>query len=94
MKTRPHQVSQRGQGITEYIVIVALIAVAGIAAFQFFGKAIRAQTAGIALEVAGKSSKSAVTVAQNAADQAVAEGNATKGLDNYHNDRARGAGTD
>jgi hypothetical protein len=36
----------QGQGMTEYIVIVALIAV-----YQFFDQTIRSQTAGIAQEV-------------------------------------------
>jgi Flp pilus assembly pilin Flp len=31
---------QRGQGMTEYIIIVALIAVAAIAVYQFFGQTI------------------------------------------------------
>jgi Flp pilus assembly pilin Flp len=44
----------RGQGMTEYIVIVALIAVAAIAIYQLFGATIRNQTAGMAMEVAGK----------------------------------------
>ena len=29
--------TQRGQGMTEYIIIVALIAVAAIITYQFFG---------------------------------------------------------
>jgi len=40
--------------MTEYIIIVALIAVAAIAVYQFFGQTIRSQTAGIAKEVAGQ----------------------------------------
>lgn len=79
---------QRGQGITEYIVIVALIAVAAIAAFQFFGRTIRNQTAGIALEVSGKSATPAITDAQANADKAAAEGTKNKGLNNYTNDNS------
>jgi len=41
---------QRGQGMTEYIIIVALIGVAAIAVYQYFGQTIRAQTSGIANE--------------------------------------------
>ena len=44
---------QRGQGMTEYIVIVALVAVAAIATYQFFGQTVRNQTASIAQEIAG-----------------------------------------
>ncbi|MBC7513376.1 MAG: hypothetical protein H7234_02935, partial [Herminiimonas sp.] len=35
---------QRGQGMTEYIVIVALIAVAAIGVYQLFGQVVRSQT--------------------------------------------------
>lgn len=80
---------QRGQGITEYIVIVALIAVAAIAAFQFFGQTIRSQTAGIAQEVSGKSASDAISNAQSSADNAVTEGTTKKGLSNYQNDNSR-----
>ncbi|THF64563.1 pilus assembly protein [Pseudothauera nasutitermitis] len=83
---------QAGQGMTEYIVIVALIAVAAIAVYQFFGQTIRSQTAGIALEVSGQSASSAISEAQSAASNAQAEGTATKGLDNYTNDNSRGGG--
>jgi Flp pilus assembly pilin Flp len=44
---------QVGQGMTEYIIIVALIAVAAIAVYQLFGSVVRNQTAAIAQEVAG-----------------------------------------
>ena len=61
---------QLGQGMTEYIVIVALISVAAIAVYQLFGATIRNQTAGIALEVAGKNGTKAIEQAGSAADSA------------------------
>jgi type IV pilus assembly protein PilA len=81
--------TQRGQGMTEYIIIVALIAVAAIAVYQFFGQAVRNQMAGISAEVAGQDGKAAITAAQAAAKGAADEGKAKKGLDNYTNDAAR-----
>jgi Flp pilus assembly pilin Flp len=89
MKRLKHR-RERGQGMTEYIIIVALIAVAGIAAFQFFGQTIRSQTAGIAHEVAGQNPDTAVTAAQTAAGNAETEGTTKKGLSNYKNDNSRG----
>ena len=83
------QKKQLGQGMTEYIIIVALIAVAAIAVYQFFGQTIRSQTSGIAREVSGQSASDAITNAQTAADAAVAEGTKKKGLDDYKNDNAR-----
>jgi Flp pilus assembly pilin Flp len=74
---------QYGQGMTEYIIIVALIAVAAIAAFQFFGQTIRNQAAGIANEVAGKSASTSITNAQTSAKNVDAEGAKKKGLDSY-----------
>lgn len=75
--------------MTEYIVIVALVAVAAIAVYQFFGQTIRAQTSGIAQEVAGKTAQPAVDQAGASADAAVAEGNKKKGLSAYKNDESR-----
>lgn len=82
-------ISQSGQGMTEYIVIVALIAVAAIAVYQFFGETVRSQTAGIALEVSGKSASAAISSAQSSADNAEAEGTTKKGLNAYTNDNSR-----
>ena len=75
--------------MTEYIIIVALIAVAAIAVYQFFGQTIRNQTAGIAQEVAGQSAAGAINQAKTAADSAVSEGNKKKGLGAYTNDESR-----
>ena len=80
---------QCGQGMTEYIVIVALIAVAAIAVYQFFGQTVRSQTAGIAQEISGQSAATAVTNAQATADSAVTEGTTKKGLSAYKNDNSR-----
>lgn len=80
---------QFGQGMTEYIVIVALIAVAAIAVYQFFGQTIRSQTAGIAKEVAGQSASTAISAAQTSAGHAATEGTTKKGLDKYTNDNSR-----
>ena len=43
-----------GQGMTEYIVIVALVGVAAIGVYSFLGQSVRGATAGIALELAGE----------------------------------------
>jgi type IV pilus assembly protein PilA len=65
--------SQRGQGMTEYIIIVALVAVAAIAVYQFFGQVLRAQTAAIAKELAGEDRTQATRTARSAAQAAKAE---------------------
>jgi len=69
--------TQSGQGMTEYIIIVALVAVAAIAVYQLFGQVIRSQTAAMAKELAGEDgseqSRMAQTAAQAAAAQAAAK---------------------
>ncbi len=65
--------SQRGQGMTEYIIIVALVAVAAIAVYQFFGQVLRAQTAAIAKELAGEDGTQETRTARSAAQAAKAE---------------------
>ena len=73
---------QRGQGMTEYIIIVALVAVAAIAVYQSFGRVIRAQTAAIANELAGESSSTARSNAGTAAKEASTQIK-NKSLKNY-----------
>jgi type IV pilus assembly protein PilA len=76
---------QHGQGMTEYITIVALIAVAAIAVYQLFGATIRNQTAAIAMEVAGKKGTDAIAQAGNAAQAAAdaAKDNTKNSLSTY-----------
>lgn len=48
--------SKRGQGMVEYIIIVAIIALAAIAIFGVFGDTIRAKMGGAVTELGGDSS--------------------------------------
>jgi len=61
----------RGQGMTEYIVIVALIGVAAIGAYSFLGQSIRGATAGLALEIAGEDASGGIDEAKRASDEAL-----------------------
>jgi hypothetical protein len=74
---------QSGQGMTEYIIVVALIAVAAIGVYTLFGQTIRNQTAGLALEVSGQTASTAIGNAQTNATTASTNANVRKGLDNY-----------
>ena len=76
--------SQRGQGMTEYIVIVALIAVAAIGIYTLFGQTLRNQTAGLAMELSGQDAANAITSAQGNATTAQTNANVRKGLDNFN----------
>ena len=45
--------NRKGQGMTEYIIIVAIIALAAIAVFGLFGDRIRAMLGGAVVELGG-----------------------------------------
>lgn len=76
--------AQVGQGMTEYIIIVALIAVAAIGIYTLFGQTIRNQTAGLALEMSGQDAATAIGNAQTNANTAQTNANVRKGLDNFN----------
>lgn len=81
---------QRGQGMTEYIIIVALIAVAAIGAFSYFGDTARNQVAAMASELGGTSGESAVNRATDAGQAAVELVDQDINLSNYHETATKG----
>lgn len=74
---------QQGQGMTEYLIVVALIAISAIAVFSFFGQTMRHQVAGIAAELAGKDSGQNVSNAQGTASSATSLGTKPKTMGDY-----------
>lgn len=64
---------QRGQAMVEYLIVVALVAVAAIAVYQLFGQVIRSQTAAMAKELAGEDGSEQSRAAQTAAESAAAQ---------------------
>lgn len=83
MATRTSHADQHGQGMTEYIIIVAMIAIAAIAVYQYFGQTVRYQTTAIASELAGGSGSDAKDAAQTAADSAKGVSDTKQTLDSY-----------
>ena len=77
---------QLGQGMMEYVIIVALIAVAAIGGYSMFGKTIRNQTAGLSKEVAGQNSSEQISNAGESATAASDRGNTAKGMGEYNKD--------
>ena len=75
---------QFGQGMMEYIIIVALIAIAAIGVYSMFGKTVRNQSAGLARELSGNKADTQITNAKTAADEASTRGDTTKGLADYN----------
>lgn len=80
MKMHVHQ----GQGMTEYIIIVALIAVSAIGVYSFFGQTIRNQVAGLASEMSGVNSNAQIAAAQASALQATTVASRDYNLGNYN----------
>lgn len=76
---------QRGQGMTEYVIIVALIAIASITVVSFFGGTVRNQVAGMATELSGKKATSQISAAQGAADAASGDAQIEKNMAAYEN---------
>ena len=66
---------QRGQGMTEYIIIVALIAIAAIGVFSMFGKTVRNQAAGLAKELSGNKADTQISNAASSANAAAGRAN-------------------
>lgn len=71
---------QRGQGMTEYIIIVALIAIAAIGSFKYFGQTARSQAAAAAQELAGEDGKAMTTAAKTASTAAQTQAKDDKGM--------------
>ncbi len=72
---------ESGQGMTEYIIMVALIAVAAIGIYGLFGQTLRTQVGDLTAGLAGEDGNTdASTLVQEARDDA----GATKGLGDYN----------
>lgn len=56
-----NSIKQIGQGMTEYIIIVALIAIAGIGAFTFFSDGMKDQIGNVTAELTGGTADAATT---------------------------------
>jgi type IV pilus assembly protein PilA len=74
---------QRGQGMTEYIIIVALIAVAAIGIYQAFGDVVRAQTSIAVSALGGYQSGGAEGVVTAAQERSNTEGSRAKTLRDF-----------
>ena len=64
---------QLGQGMTEYIIIVAVIAIASIAVYSYFGDTLRNQTAAAAIALSGHDATDKSKDAKTAADAGAAK---------------------
>lgn len=89
MTMQRNQGRQRGQGMTEYIIIVAMVALAAIAVYQYFGQTVRNQTAAMSQELAGEDGSAARTAAATAAGNAATAADTKNTLEDYVNQKAK-----
>ena len=80
MKNVIQKARQRGQGMVEYIIIVAVVALGSIAVYAAFGDVLRAQV-GNATDVLGGTTKSHATDITDATTKAT--NNAKKDMSSY-----------
>lgn len=83
---------QRGQGMSEYIIITALIAVAGIGLFAAFGDTLQNQIAGMSQEMAGQSGATDIQQAATTATTARTRAAQAESLSNYNQQTGAGGG--
>lgn len=77
------KIYSRGQGMTEYLVIVGLIGVSAIGVFSFFGQTIQTQVSGMAAEISGTGGTAQITAAQTAAKAAATQAAVKKNMGTY-----------
>nr|PZN67698.1 MAG: hypothetical protein DIU62_05985 [Pseudomonadota bacterium] len=74
---------QAGQGMTEYIIIVALVAIAAIGVYTAFGHTVRGQMAVTAQALGGNDTEEARQQTDDAGDEALDEAERAVSLNNY-----------
>ena len=82
LKNRKKQV---GQGMTEYIIIIALVALSAILVFSLFGQTIRDQVGQMSSQVAGNVTATGQAQAVTDAGTANADAKISSGLNSYYN---------
>ena len=74
---------QLGQGMSEYIIITALVAVAGIGLFAAFGDTLSNQMAAMSQEMAGSTGDSDIANARARANEVRSRAEQNETLGNY-----------
>mgnify|MGYP003542806718 FL=1 len=77
------KIQQRGQGMTEYIIVVALVAIAAIGVYTAFGKTVRGQMAVTAQALAGNAADQARTESNSGGQDATTQAQRSVQLDNF-----------
>jgi pilus assembly protein Flp/PilA len=92
MRKQSFRIRQRGQGMTEYIIITALIAIAAIGAVTYFGHVVRSQVGAMAHELSGHNADADISGAMKAGEAAAKQGTVEKTLNSYNNQITNSSG--
>ena len=77
--------------MSEYIIITALVAVAGIGLFAAFGDTLQSQMASMSMEMSGQSGSTDIQAAQTSAGTAQSRAGQADSLSNYNQQTNAGA---
>lgn len=83
---------QQGLSSVEYVLVLALVAIAAIGTFSFLGKTLRNQVAGISSELSGQDAQGNIANAKSAAGSAKTVANKDYNLGNYNEGANKAAG--
>ncbi|MGD9168668.1 MAG: pilus assembly protein [Candidatus Thiodiazotropha sp.] len=87
-KTNKSTKKHFGQGMTEYIIIVAVIAVAAIGVFGYFGQVVKTQIAGVGQELGGVDAEDTRTAAGALSNAAATQAAQENTMTNYHDNNS------
>ncbi|MCO7223846.1 pilus assembly protein [Pleionea sp. CnH1-48] len=90
MRTLKLKKRSLGQGMTEYIIIVALIAIAAIGVFTLFGDVVKNQVGAMAAELGGNESANGNNRAAQAGRSAMTLAEEEVNLSNYSKTATKG----
>ncbi|MEL5848034.1 MAG: pilus assembly protein [Candidatus Igneacidithiobacillus chanchocoensis] len=84
LREKPNKFFQNGQGMTEYLIVLALIAISSIVVFSRFGQTMRNQVGGLAHELVGTdATKYGIKYAKQKAQYADDNAQKTKSMADY-----------
>lgn len=86
MNNRVIRRRQSGQGMTEYLIILALVGIAAIAVYSFFGQTVRSEMGAISSQLAGQPAKPGLDSAKAASGNANTEGTNQYNLATYNSE--------
>lgn len=82
-KSRSSKKYIAGQGMSEYLIIIGMVAVAGISVMSFFGQTVQHQVAGMSTKLSGGDPATEIASSATAATNAATSAAIATDLGNY-----------